>query len=283
MAERWQQWMPFHIDKFRGSPEVQAMHPAARLGYIYLLASAWQSDDCTVSSDPMDLATESGLGDELWAVHGPRILRKFAVAGGRLQNAVLLREWAEARKVFEKRKSGAVRTNSARSAGAERTQTARPADTQTLTGTGTKTEVQKRQKTSRSASDPRHELFKHACEKYAEFKGVPFLWDGREAGQLGALLKAAPSFTVEEFQTCLRHRARSDVPHGDRPSLWLGKITSFQQGPLNAFNKPEGSNGAKSKSEATIDAGRDYLERRARELGISPTGDPPASAKALGS
>jgi hypothetical protein len=102
MAERWQQWMPFHIDKFRGSQEVQAMHPAARLGYIYLLASAWQSSDCSVSGDSLDLATESGLGDEMWAIYGTRIMRKFRVRDdGRMTNDVLQSEWDSARKKFE--------------------------------------------------------------------------------------------------------------------------------------------------------------------------------------
>jgi hypothetical protein len=96
--------MPFHIDKFRGSPEVQAMHPAGRLGYLYLLASSWQTDDCTVSADPFDLATESGLGDELWALYGPRILRKFsAVEAERLRNQVLFVEWSETKRVWEEK------------------------------------------------------------------------------------------------------------------------------------------------------------------------------------
>jgi len=140
MAERWQRWMPFHIDRFMGSREVQAMHPAAKLGYIYLLASCWQSKDCTTSSDPIDLATASSLGDELWAVHGPRIMRKFVDVGeGRVRNEVLLSEWTEAKKVYEKRKSGAVRTNESRSASGERTQSSRNTDTVTETVTNTRT------------------------------------------------------------------------------------------------------------------------------------------------
>jgi hypothetical protein len=103
MASKWQQWMPLKIDAFRASPAVQAMHPAARAGYIYLLLSAWQTDDCTVSADPLDLAETSGLGDELWALYGARIIRKFdEVEGGKLRNAVLFVEWQEAREIFEK-------------------------------------------------------------------------------------------------------------------------------------------------------------------------------------
>ena len=60
-------------------------------------------DDCTVSADPLDLAETSGLGDELWALYGARIIRKFdEVEGGKLRNAVLFVEWQEAREIFEK-------------------------------------------------------------------------------------------------------------------------------------------------------------------------------------
>ena len=103
MVAKWQQWMPFHIDKFRGSQSVQAMHPSARSGYLYLLASSWQTEDCTLANDPIDLATESGLGDELWTLYGPRILRNFDVLeNGRLRNSVLYDEWNKAREEFLK-------------------------------------------------------------------------------------------------------------------------------------------------------------------------------------
>ena len=143
MAERWQQWMPFYIDRFRGSMDVQAMDPAARNGFLYLLATAWQTNDCTVSADPAKLATASGLGEERWALFGQGILEKFEeVEEGRLRNQVLFQEWTAAKAIFEKRRSGAERTNS-RSPRAVRAHTARSADTGTETGTSTETEVQK--------------------------------------------------------------------------------------------------------------------------------------------
>jgi uncharacterized protein YdaU (DUF1376 family) len=156
MAERWQQWMPFHIDRFRGSPDVQAMHPVARIGYLYLLASAWQTDDCTISDDPLDLASMSGLGDDLWAQYCPRILRKFQCdeIGGRLYNPVLREEWSEAKRIFEARSAAAKKTTETRSPSKKRTVTVpkanghrmvsarrpvRSADTITGTTTGTET------------------------------------------------------------------------------------------------------------------------------------------------
>ena len=116
MAAKWQQWIPFHIDRFMASLSVQAMHPAARWGYWCLITRQWQSEDCTITADELQLAEMSGLGDELWAAHGTRILRKFqSVEDGRLRNAVCFAEWQDAKRVYDKRRENADRTNSVRS------------------------------------------------------------------------------------------------------------------------------------------------------------------------
>ena len=116
MAAKWQQWIPFHIDRFMASLTVQAMHPAARWGYWCLITRQWQSEDCTISGDPLELAEESGLGDELWEAHGSRILRKFQpLEDGRLRNQVCFDEWLEAKRIYDKRRENADRTNSVRS------------------------------------------------------------------------------------------------------------------------------------------------------------------------
>ena len=122
MPAKWQQWMPFYIEAFLSSSSVQAMAPAARLGYICLLLRSWQSEDCTISSDPLALAEDSTLGDKQWAIHGPRILRKFDSVGesGRLRNAACYDRWLEAKRVFESRKQAAQKTNAARSAHGDR-------------------------------------------------------------------------------------------------------------------------------------------------------------------
>ena len=148
MPAKWQQWMPFRIDAFKSSPAVQAMHPAARCGYLYLLSCAWQTEDCTISADPFDLAEMSGLGDELWAIHGPRILRKFtALESGRLQNEILFEEWKVAKKVFDRRQDAANRTNKHRWSIGDRSVTDltpnRSANTRTGTETVTTTEKRK--------------------------------------------------------------------------------------------------------------------------------------------
>ncbi len=157
MAEHWQKWMPFYIDRFRGSPDVQAMHPIARIGYLYLLASAWQTDTCTLPNDGFDLANLSGLGEELWTQHSPRILRKFkTLDSGRLQNVALLAEWDKARGVFLSRSKSAKDATAKRlgkhtesvtvsnDSGDRTVSESRPlrsVDTMTMTSTDTKTKA----------------------------------------------------------------------------------------------------------------------------------------------
>ena len=118
MVAKWQQWMPFYIDAFMGSPAVQAMHPTARIGYLCLLARAWQTEDCTIpSDDETALSDMSGLGDELWTAHRDRILKKFELVPGsiRLRNDVLYEKWKEAKRIYDRRREAAERTNTERS------------------------------------------------------------------------------------------------------------------------------------------------------------------------
>jgi hypothetical protein len=159
MPSKWQQWMPFRIDAFKSSPAVQAMHPAARCGYLYLLSCARQTEDCTISADPFDLAEMSGLGDELWAIHGPRILRKFtALESGRLQNEILFEEWRVAKKVFDRRQDAANRTNKHRWSIGDRSVTDLTPNRSANTRTGTETVTTTEKKKTIARSVPPEEL-----------------------------------------------------------------------------------------------------------------------------
>ncbi len=279
MAAKWQQWMPFKIDRFRGSPSVQAMHPTARAGYIYLLLSAWQTDDCSISSDELDLAELSGLGDELWAQYGGRILRNFEqLENGRLRNSVCFEEWIEAKAVFDRRSANALRTNSVRSASDERPMSERTATDERHTGTetGTVTEVQEqkpsREKRERHSSDPRHMEFKEAIRSYwdAKNQGVDMPWGPMEGKQLGMWLREAPHVTTEQFKGFLRGRFKSDVNHGERPAQWIRWVTSYAQ-PVDRFNKPQGDGNGTSKPSATkqrLDAAGDALRKAVERRGL---------------
>lgn len=123
---------------------MRAMHPAARSGYLDLLLAQWQSGDSTIPSDPIELAELSGLGDELWAEYGARILRNFdPTSEGRLRNQVCFSEWLEAQRIHEARRDGAHRAVAIRSPRGEHKATSSQAHTITLTTTLTKTKDKK--------------------------------------------------------------------------------------------------------------------------------------------
>jgi hypothetical protein len=131
------------------------MHPAARSGYLYLLTFQWQTEDCTIPSDPLELADISEIGDELWATHGARILRNFkSVEDGKLRNDVCFEEWKEAKFVYERRRQAAEKTNAPRSPHGHRLRkdenVQRSADTGTVTGTVTVTSTEKKKPFARS-------------------------------------------------------------------------------------------------------------------------------------
>lgn len=112
MPAKWQTWMPRHIDRLHGSTYVQFSDPAARNGVDWLLDKQWQSDDCTVPDDPQELSELSGLGAQLWEIHGARILKKFVlVEPGKRRNQVCYLLWLEAKHVYESRQKAALETN----------------------------------------------------------------------------------------------------------------------------------------------------------------------------
>lgn len=123
MPARWQQWMPLYLDRLRASLSFQAMEDSAKIGFLFLLMAQWESDDCTLSFDPHELAVKSGLGDKKWARFGAAILRKFktvtvTVDGSeteRIRNSVCYQFWLEAKRIHDARKTAAAETNAARS------------------------------------------------------------------------------------------------------------------------------------------------------------------------
>lgn len=264
--------MPFHVDRFFGSSAVQAMCPAARMGYLSLLARGqWQSEDGTVSADTLDLAEKSGLGDELWALYGPRILRNFQPVGDRLRNQVNFEEWEAAKTIFEKNHPTPEQLSEKRSSAGRKGNEVRwgnrkpipnaiessqigPKTSHTGTGTGTGTQKPSASKSRRRikpdlsfAKDPtktaiasgRHAEFKAIIGDYWTSKnpGVQMPWDGREGKQLEMFLRAAPDITADQFRGFLRNRFKSEVNHGERCSMWIQWVTSYAAGPMDRFGK----------------------------------------------
>ena len=106
----------------------------------------------------------------------------------------------------------------------------------------------------------RHDAFKQALLDYWTSKnpGVEMPWDGSEGKQLGIWLRASPNTTVEQFVGFLRHRFRSDVNHAERPSRWIGNVTSFAASPLDQYGKPK----SVAKQAQPVPNGLDAIRER---------------------
>lgn len=100
------------------------------------------------------------------------------------------------------------------------------------------------------APDERHAPFKGEVLKYWTSKnpGYDMPWGPADAAQLAALLRKAPTLTVEQFTGFLRNRFKSQVTHCDDPHTWLASVGKYANGPLDRYSKPmdgeETSNGA---------------------------------------
>jgi hypothetical protein len=86
----------------------------------------------------------------------------------------------------------------------------------------------------------RHKEFKLAIFKYWQSKNgdIDCPWGPAEGAQLEMWLRQSPNVTSEQFTQMLRNRYRSEVNHGERPSVWIKNITAFTGGRLDRFGKP---------------------------------------------
>jgi hypothetical protein len=90
--------------------------------------------------------------------------------------------------------------------------------------------------------DERHAPFREALAHHwskCNRNGIEMTWGPAEGKALKLFLSANPSIDLPRFEELLHHRARSEaINTSDRPSLWLGSLTSFASGPLDRFRKP---------------------------------------------
>lgn len=299
------------IDALKASPAVQAMHPIARSGYVWLLLDAWQTDDCTIPMDPLDLADKSGLGDELWAVHGIRILRKFEPVNDgsdRLRNLPQYDRWQAAKAAYEGRKNGAQRTNERRSPQQSPTAKATVTDTvgeqspsrsvefwdsppcnpplrETERGREIVVPVQKQKPLPKSKSsvptDERFAIFRQDYQTTFQFtNGFPAPWDGKEAGQLSRWLKKNPTITRVQWQAILRNRKISPINQKSELSRWIGVALAWIDSKADEWGKP--INGGKNatislgKADANLAVLEEVIAGRQRERAAGENGDLPA-------
>jgi len=306
MPAKWQQWMPFHIDKFNASPWVQAMHPAAQSGYIRLLAEQWQTDEGSISSDPEELAILSGLGRwGLWDEHAKTILRHFPkLEDGRIRNEVCHREWLTAKQIFDdgqrewtqisearsragkigneiRWKSKQDRKSIAKPSQPDRTTVANDRFTYTETGTGTETS---KELSEAKASSPRTPSGKPDPVE-AIYQAYP-----RRIGR-GAALKAihkaikricatgqeprqAQVFLYQRVQAFARSPAGQDGEFTPYPATWFnqGRYDDDPQEWQRKANERGTSYGNSNQGRGGITG--DEMSRILDSLGGSETGDP---------
>lgn len=114
--------------------------------------------------------------------------------------------------------------------------------------------------------DPRFTQFVEALDSYWKFKNPDLRFSLGKAGgaELNRFLSNHPAMTIEQFRTCLNHRARSDMVHTQDVFRWIGRTQEFFNGPLDQYWKPKqaGKNGNGQISKA------DERERRIIESGI---------------
>ena len=157
-------------------------------------------------------------------------------------------KWVAKREVFRKRAEKGAKAKWAK--GASSISQAMPQvmlETCTSPSPSPSPEKQKpsRRKTAsdqmRHSADPRHVACKEAVFAYYRSKneGEDPDWDGREGKSLAMLLSRNPNLSAAGMTKLLGHRARSDVNHSERPSVWLPILTNFRNGALDRFNKPK--------------------------------------------
>lgn len=97
-------------------------------------------------------------------------------------------------------------------------------------------------------------------------------WDGSDAKQLSLLLAAKPDLDEKKFAVWLYNYARSDVTRGDRPRVFLSRLPSYANGPLNQYGKEKRY--AESKDAALARHNREVLDRvREKKRAASENGD----------
>jgi hypothetical protein len=200
----------------------------------------------------MDLADMSGLGDELWAQYGARILRSFIVLeSGRIRNEVCFLEWQEAKRIFEARQESAKKTNEARSPHGHRngqpSAPLRSADTRTRTLTSTETEKHMKASPSPQSVPPE------------ELAGTLPLLDGSEfqvsKAQIAEWSQAYPAVRVREelrrFKVWLdANPTRRKTPKGIKRAVvrWLSRAQDHA--PMG--NSPNGANHVRTNSNFEV-------------------------------
>lgn len=296
-----------YIQRLKSNPYVIAMHPAAVMGYLWLVMAQWQSDDCSLPNDVRELRVISGLGMH-WQEHAEDILSRFhSIEGDRLRNQTCYELWMDAKARYEeaqlnyeflrqkrsasgkygaqvrkeKNQASAKQVLSKSQASAKQTSSKAQAKS-SLTVTDTYTETEEKP-SGENTPEPKslhakcHVLVNRYWHQFHS-EDVLAPWDAAEGKQLQQLLSANPGLTEEGFKRLLDHRARSDVNHSQRPREWLARLTDYKRGPLDRFNQPKDSRNGTHNNRAddklnNVKASYDAAQQRIRDMGFATASD----------
>jgi uncharacterized protein YdaU (DUF1376 family) len=268
-------WMPLYIgDYLAATAHLDALESGA---YLHLLMHQWKNERLPVDSDGLRriAKVDKDAWSNAWLLLAPFFdhTKGFPV---QLRLEKIREDWKSKQlKAKEKAKIAAEarwHKDAPCTPQAMLTPSPSPIPTpipteQTLKPSRAKTTREKPTKTELVKT--RHDTFKEKIKQYWEYKnpGVEMPWGPAEGRQLAMWLAESPQTSVEQFAGFLRNRARSEVNHAERPSRWVGNVTSYANGALDTFKQPK--NGALNgkqvgRTEKTLSAGaeaaRDIIE-----------------------
>lgn len=247
----------FYPSDFLGSPDVQIMDATEVGAYWLLLCTAWLSEQHGHLPDDHDrLRRWARLSHEQWERSKSILLSKFPLADDGTRYNPRMVEEAEKQRLYSeaqsrKGKSGG-RPQKKLELFPEKPELSKRKPNTAVKKAGVKPSVsvsvsasvsgeEQEQKPSRDKREV-HPLFSEVkaliFRYYRSKNGLDPEWDGMEARNLSALLAANPTAPIEHWTQCLINRFQSDVAHGDRPGLWLSRLSSFRS-TLNEYNRPK--------------------------------------------
>jgi uncharacterized protein YdaU (DUF1376 family) len=244
---------------------VQALHPTARAGYVWLLMRQWDTEDCSLANNPATLAANAGLSAADWKTHGPEILKRFDhTDNGRLRNAVCFEAWTNVGAAYEAQRLAAERTNAKRWGNQSVTDppTESVTDPPTESVTDNNPEIHINGKAVNGAAQTPKTMAARLMQLLGLAAGD---YDLNMVAQVIAFEARAAHMEPEEAARFLLQAAQSAIERGETVNTFWFKDRKFAQENGNGKNQ-------RSPAKERIDGARRVLAEIALERGLI---DPP--------